>query len=405
MSNWNWGHNINSTKDNTSSSEESLIPEEKPEEDFANINTYRPDLYDKEDIDSWKNALNNNGYVVIKDILDGDSYLKGYDLFKQAWNEVSPRFDFKDKSTWIPDNSPMMWDQGMITWNGLGQSDFQWYLRTNKNIINIFKNLHKTDDLVVSFDGFSVFLTPEQKSRMWLHIDQNPHKPLVKECESIQGAYNFFSVGKDDAGFVVVPVSHKTYVPDKELYRGRQFIQILKDDPHIGKAVKLLVPKNSFILWNSYTLHQNVGMRNLLNELTNIMDTGDDTDYDTDYDTDDNTGDDTGGDTDDDTGDEARDKITDMVSDIVSDKPINRLTSYISYFPKRLRSDIIYRHRLSGYYLSHNCGHYATRHDTKQPPKECYNYDGTVNEYYDLNIINSRLTEDGYIPAERMALI
>ena len=135
-------------------------------------------------------------------------------------------------------------------------------------------------------------------------------------------------------------------------------------------------------------MHQNVGMRNLLNELSDVMDR-DNTDYDT-------------GDDDD---DESRDKITDMVSDMVSVKPINRLTSYITYFPKRLRSDIIYRHRLSGYYLSHNCGHYATRHDKKQPPRECYNYDGTVNEYYDLNIINSTLTEDGYIPAERMVLI
>jgi len=402
MSNWNWGHNTDSTKDNTSSSEESLIPETKPEPDFANINTYRPDLYDKEDIYGWKNALNKDGYVVIKDILDGYSYLKGYDLFKQAWNEVSPRFDFTDKSTWIPENSPMIWDQGMITWNGLGQSDFQWHLRTNENIINIFKNLHETDELVVSFDGFSVFLTPEQRSYMWLHIDQNPHKPLVKECESIQGAYNFFPVGKDDAGFVVVPGSHKTYVPDKELYRGRQFIRVLEDDPHVEKAVKLLVPKNSFILWNSYTLHQNVGMRNLLNELSGVMDIG--------YDIGNNTGDDIGYNTGDDIGDdigddETRDKITDMVCDIVSDKPINRLTSYITYFPKRLRSDIIYRHRLSGYYLSHNCGHYAIRHDKKQPPRECYNYDGTVNEYYDLNIISSRLTSDGYIPAERMVLI
>ena len=84
-------------------------------------------------------------------------------------------------------------------------------------------------------------------------------------------------------------------------------------------------------------------MRNLLNELSDVMDIGDDIGYDIGYDIGD---------------DEARDKITDMVSDTVnykvSDKPINRLTSYITYFPKRLRSDIIYRHRLSGYYLSHN---------------------------------------------------
>ena len=144
MSNYRWDDSTSSSESESDIEKKGISNlETKPEPDFANINIYIPDLYDKEDIDGWKNALNNDGYVVIKDILDGDSYLKGYDLFKDAWNEVSPRFDFTDKSTWIPENSPMMWDQGMITWNGLGQSDFQWHLRTNENIIKSTKHYQK----------------------------------------------------------------------------------------------------------------------------------------------------------------------------------------------------------------------------------------------------------------------
>ena len=39
-----------------------------------------------------------------------------------------------------------MWAKGMIYASGLGQSNFQWYLRTRDNIKNIWKKLYETDD-------------------------------------------------------------------------------------------------------------------------------------------------------------------------------------------------------------------------------------------------------------------
>jgi len=336
------------------------------DEDYSEVKfpTYTPHLFSIDDFASsencWKKTLDTDGYVVIKDILTEGEYIKGISLFERDWNAVTPYFSFEDKSTWTKDNCPMMWDSGMITWNGFGQSDFQWHLRTNDRIKNIFKKIHNTDDLVVSYDGFSVHVSPKQESHIWLHQDQNKNEPWVKGCDSIQGAYNFFPVDKSDAGFVVVPGSHIDFTPDKEIYRKRQFIMIEKDSPFIEKAVKLLIPGNCLTLWNSYTLHQNVGMTQTCENTINNRGPAD-------Y--------------------------------------INRLTSYITYFPKSLRSDIIYRHRVSGYYLGHNCSHYATRHDVKRAPYEYYNMNGSINRDYKFNIINSTLTDVGLIPEDRMELI
>ena len=89
-------------------------------------------------------------------------------------------------------------------------------LRTNSNIKSIFEDLHNTNELVTSFDGFSVFTSPKQDTGKWLHIDLNEYHPWVDEfCP--QGAYNFFKVDTSDAGFVVVPYSHETYKPPDDI--------------------------------------------------------------------------------------------------------------------------------------------------------------------------------------------
>jgi hypothetical protein len=223
----------------------------------------------------------------------------------------------------------------MIISNGLGQSDFQWELRTNNNIKEIWERLHNTKELVVSFDGFSLFLNKTQNSSSWLHIDQNPKDTLY----SIQGAYNFFPVGEDDAGFIVIPGSHQA-IFDIDIDEDRKFIMLDENDPYAEEAVKLLIPKNSFVLWNSKTIHANTGMTKSIE--------------------------------------------------------LNRLTSYISFFPKELRSKEMYDMRTWGYIDGENCGHYAIYHHVKAPP------------YWDnmeFGQIEPRLDEKGNIPKDRLMII
>ena len=300
----------------------------------------KPILFDKED-PSFLEHLSEHGYAVIQNVLTEEEIKKGFELFYKDWKHVSPNFDFENISTWTTDNSPMMWGKGMIYASGLGQSDFQWYLRTRNNIKNIWKKIHKTNDIVVSYDGFSVFLDKRQKPKQWLHVDQGNSEQML----SIQGSYNFLKVSELDAGFIVVPDSHKTFKNENK--KKGNFISLKNDDPHVEKAVKLIIPPNCFVLWNSKTVHASTGMDSKIK------------------------------------------------------KPeLNRLTSYITFFPKKDRSDEILEQRLNGYKLGHNCSHWAIYHHIKKHPfflKKRY-------ESRNFNNISPTLI-DNKIPEKRLELI
>ena len=42
---------------------------------------------------------------------------------------------------------------GIYKYHNTGHQEHAWYIRTNPKVIEIFQNIWKTDDLVVSFDG------------------------------------------------------------------------------------------------------------------------------------------------------------------------------------------------------------------------------------------------------------
>jgi len=178
-------------------------------------------------------------------------------------------------------------------------------------------------------------LDKKQSPGTWLHIDQNPKDTLY----SIQGGYNFFPVGEEDAGFVVIPGSHRTTF-ETDIDGNRKFIMLDKDDPYAKEAVKLLIPKNSFVLWNSKTVHASTGMRKA--------------------------------------------------------KELNRLTSYITFFPKELRSEEMLERRKKGYLDGDNCGHYAIYYNAKGEPY----WDNTL-----FGRIEPRLDEESNIPEERLIII
>lgn len=292
-----------------------------------------PNIFDKIDTKNWLHHLDEYGYVVIQNILDKNEYEDVFQTFQKDWNEMCPSFDFNNSLTWIEDCEPLHngWYYGMVNGHGFGQSDFQWKLRCNTNILDIWKSVHNTNELVVSFDGFSLFLSKNQEGIMY-HVDQHPNDTLY----SIQGAYNFFRVTELDAGFIVVPKSHKTHKTSfSEEYK---FICIDDDDVHLLDAKHLLIPENCFILWNSKTIHSSLGM------------------------------------------------------DLNKDLEFNRLTSYLTYFPKELRDESVKNERIGGYKNGDNCSHYAIYHQAKgNPPNQ--------------KKLKPTLDEAGNIPTERMNLI
>ena len=310
-----------------------------------------PHIFKPDQTSEWEKHLEDEGYVVINDILSNVELLAGLNLFKQDIATVSPRFNFDDKTTWGIDTCPLMFGKGMAVFNGFGQSDFMWHLRTNTKIQSIFKTIYSTDELVSSLDGFSMFISKSQKSKSWLHIDQNPANSIY----SIQGAYNYFPV-KDhsDAGFVLVPKSHKTYKPTVP---GNKDWFVCPEQP-ISESRKLIIPENCLVLWNSKTIHANEGMTKPGVEL-------------------------------------------------------NRLTCYVTYQPKHLRKESIFKKRVMAYINGCATSHWANKCELKRYPfgfKTRYesrgfnkiepklNYEVSGNES-DFSILSNA------IPTERLALL
>lgn len=294
-----------------------------------------PTIFKMNDSEGYLKHLEEYGYVVIGNVLDENKRLELIEKFWEDWTRCSPRFDRYDKTTWNIENSPMMFAKGMAIFSGLPHSDFAWETRLQDNIKGIFENVHKTKDMVVSFDGFSVFFDKKQKPDPWWHVDQNSNNREY----SVQGAYNFMPVTKDSAGFVVVPKSHKMKIDAKP---GKDWI-LINDSAVTSQGVKLIIPGNCFVLWNSRTVHANTGM------------------------------------------------------DKKVDKRFDRLTCYITYMPKQSRSEEIAKSKMIAYRQSNGTSHWANRCEVKKYPW------GFGPRYETRGFLKIHTNEN--IPEERMDVI
>lgn len=301
--------------------------------------TFSPPIFDINQTVEFTQYLNNEGYVVIRNILNSQDRETFFQKFKTDFNQVSPNFNFDDKSTWNIKNYPGMYGKGMCVFNGFGQANFMWYLRTHSEIQQIFTKIYNDDNLVTSMDGFSVFVDKNQKTKSWHHVDQNPKNPIT----SYQASYNFYPVNTDDAGFVVAPKSHIEYIPDVK--HKRDWIMLEGDSDWHDKVVKLIIPDNCLTIWNSKLIHANAGMS----------------------------------------------KNTDR---------INRLTCYITYLPKSLRSENIRQERIQAYINGETCSHWTNQCKIKKYPF------GFKKNYEKKNLGNIKpLLINENIPQERFKLI
>ena len=266
--------------------------------------SYYPTLFDRSDTEKWLSHLDDRGFVVIKNVLTPLELEKSKSQFVTDWKKVCPNFNFNDKSSWNINNTPIMWSKGMCVFSGLPQSDFMWNLRTNKEVQDIFKKIYKTDNLVCSLDGLSVFLDNTHKSKSWLHIDQNPKNDIY----SIQGSFNLLPVKSNkDAGFIIVPDSHKTFKPKTD--HNNDWIVCEDQTAQSVKARKLIIPENCLTLWNSRLIHANEAIMMSKTEFES--------------------------------------KISEM--QYAQSNPlalVNRVTAYITFQPKSLRPDCILEKRI-----------------------------------------------------------
>ena len=149
-----------------------------------------------------------------------------------------------------------------------GHCHASWLLRQDPAIVDIFASLWKCkpEDLLVSFDGLSFNMPPEQTNRgwnlqnTWYHTDQSYTR---NDFESLQSWITALDVNEGDATLAFLEGSnryHKDFathfnITDKsDWYKLKtEEEQFYKDKGCVPK--KIQCPKGSLVFWDSRTIH------------------------------------------------------------------------------------------------------------------------------------------------------
>jgi hypothetical protein len=209
------------------------------------------------------------GVAVIPNVLTNNECV----LYRnQIWDELKHvtqnRFDVNDSETWREFYNLYPLHSMLLQHFSLGHMQPLWDIRQHPKVGEVFEKIWNTpkEDLLVSFDGLSIHLPPEQTNRgwyrsEWFHTDQSSEK-IGKRC--IQGMVSLYDVNENDASLTVLEKSHNYHEDffdhfDKDsggdwyrLEEGEKEYFLEKEcNPYAIKATA-----GSVILWDSRTFHQ-----------------------------------------------------------------------------------------------------------------------------------------------------
>ena len=162
---------------------------------FCKSNNPKHELNIKENSPSWINNLDTQGYAVVPNVL---SLAECDDIIDKAWEWLAAfgtGIHRNEPSTWANDRWPMNFN-GIIQRYRIGHAPFIWQVRTNPNVIGVFKEIWGTGELLTSFDAMCVLRPAEmisdfEYSPSWFHTDQSPKK---NGFHCVQGILNMEEV-------------------------------------------------------------------------------------------------------------------------------------------------------------------------------------------------------------------
>ncbi len=154
---------------------------------------------------------------------------------------------------------------GIIDDCGIGQSDFMWNIRSNRNIKRVYSHIWNTNELLTSFDGCGVYRNWYYESTWktttgWYHVDQNPILKPDRCC--IQGFISLTDQNEKTGGLIVFPYTHLRFNEINDLARRpKDFVvipwthSILDRGRAIGKFIQC--QSGDLVLWDSRLVHCN----------------------------------------------------------------------------------------------------------------------------------------------------
>lgn len=223
-------------------------------------------------IDTVKTTLAEFGVAIVPNVLSDkecDEMLSGiWDYFEHitsAWDTPIKR---ADKSTWTQIYKLYLLHSMLIQYWDIGHCQAAWDVRQNEKCADVFANLWgcNKDDLLVSFDGASFNLPPEDTKRgwnrnnTWYHTDQSFTRP---DFECVQGWVTALDVNEGDATLSIFEKSHLLHKEVAERFNitdKKDWLKLTKEHEAFyfesGCTIKnITCPKGSLVLWDSRTIH------------------------------------------------------------------------------------------------------------------------------------------------------
>lgn len=234
------------------------------------------DRYESEKYNCTKETvcetLNKYGVAVIPSLLDAEECEKMTSGMWDYLEHVTQKFDVpilrKNPSTYKSFSQLFPLHSMLVQRWGVGHAQFMWDLRSNKKIIDVFANIWKTDNLVVSFDGASFHLPPEVTGKgylenvktQWLHTDQSFTR---NGAECVQSWVTALPVNPGDATLTFLEGSHKFHGECAKVFNIQNpsdwnkltsaQMKFYLDNGCLQKSISC--PAGSLVLWDSRTIH------------------------------------------------------------------------------------------------------------------------------------------------------
>lgn len=197
---------------------------------------------------SVRQELEEFGYTVVPNVLAEDECKNAYRMFHE-WKNTIPDHDYIHYNV-----DP----HGIYKYHQAGHTKHAWYIRTRPKVQSVFKDIWRTEELIVSFDGCCYIpKNLSKKDKNWTHSDQ---APTSQGLQCIQG---FVALTEnEERTFVVYEGTHKIhhqFFKDRDIQNSKNWNRISDKDIEELKDKKriLRVPAGSLVLWDSRSFHQN----------------------------------------------------------------------------------------------------------------------------------------------------
>ena len=225
------------------------------------------------DINDVKKKLKKYGVAIVPNILNEteiDKFKSGvWDYLEHITQNYNNPIDRNNDKTWKDGIRSLFPNHSMLIQHwGIGHSQFNWDLRQNPKVVDIFAKIWDVDkdNLVTSFDGASIHIPHEitnigyYRGNEWFHSDQSFTR---NDFECIQSWITAYDVNDGDATLSFLEKSnnyHAMAAKDLNITEKKDWYKLKKEEVeyYINKGCTkkyIKCPAGSMVFWDSRTIH------------------------------------------------------------------------------------------------------------------------------------------------------